>query len=212
MSLDPQGLEPIPEATRRLVQKSSPKGTAIIRLRDALGPVYQDEAFVELFPRRGRPAEAPWRLALVTVFQAMENLSDRQAAQMVALRMDWKYALSLAPEDEGFDYSVLSQFRQRLIEQGAEDLVLEPLLAVCREQGWLKGGGKQRTDSTHVLAAVRTLSSLESVGEALRAALNVLAESEPEWLLEHIEDDWFDRYVHRFELARFPKGQSQREQ
>ena len=62
MSLDPQGLEPIPEATRRLVQKSSPKGTAIIRLRDALGPVYQDEAFVELFPRRGRPAEA--RLSL----------------------------------------------------------------------------------------------------------------------------------------------------
>ena len=212
MSLHPQGLEPIPETTRRLVQKSCPKGTAMTRLRDALGPVYQDEAFVELFPRRGRPAEAPWRLALVTVFQAMENLTDRQAAQMVALRMDWKYALSLAPEDEGFDYSVLSQFRQRLIEQGAEDLVLEPLLTVCREHGWLKGGGKQRTDSTHVLAAVRTLSSLESVGEALRAALNGLAEIEPEWLLEHIEDDWFDRYVHRFELARFPKGQSQREQ
>lgn len=212
MSLQPHGLEPIPEATRRLAQKSSPKGSAIMRLRDALGPIYQDEAFAALFKRRGRPAEAPWRLALVTVFQAMENLTDRQAAQMVALRMDWKYALSLAPEDEGFDYSVLSQFRQRLIEQGAEDLVLEPLLAVCREHGWLKGGGKQRTDSTHVLAAVRSLSSLESVGEALRAALNGLAEIEPEWLLEHIEDDWFDRYVHRFELARFPKGQSQREQ
>ena len=126
MSLQPQGLEPIPQATSRLAHKSSPKGTVIMRLRDALGPIYQDEAFAELFPRRGRPAEAPWRLALVTVFQALENLSDRQAAQMVALRMDWKYALSLAPEDEGFDYSVLSQFRQRLIEQGAEDLVLEP--------------------------------------------------------------------------------------
>lgn len=212
MSLQPQGLEPIAEATRRLIQKSSPKGTVITRLRDALGPIYQDEAFVELFPKRGRPAEAPWRLALVTVFQAMENLPDRQAAQMVALRMDWKYALSLAPEDEGFDYSVLSQFRQRLIEQGAQDLVLEPLVAVCREHGWLNGGGKQRTDSTHGLAALRTLSSLESVGEALRAALNGLAELEPGGLQEHIEDDWFDRYVHRFELARFPKGQSQREQ
>lgn len=212
MSLHPQGLEPIPEATSRLAHKSSPKGTAIMRLRDALGPIYQDEAFAEVFPRRGRPAEAPWRLALVTVFQAMENLSDRQAAQMVALRMDWKYALSLEPEDEGFDYSVLSQFRQRLIDHGAEDLVLEPLLAICREQGWLKAGGKQRTDSTHVLAAVRARSRLESVGEALRAALNALSESEPEWLLSHIEDDWFDRYVHRFELARFPKGQSQRDQ
>src|SRR3989442_13555611 len=212
MSLNPQGLEPIPEATSRLPHKSSPKGSAIMRLRDALGPIYQDESFAELFPRRGRPAEAPWRLALVTVFQAMENLTDRQAAQMVALRMDWKYGLSLAPGDEVFDYSVLSQSRQRLIEEGAQDLVLEPLLAVCRAQGWLKSGGKQRTDSTHVLAAVRSLSSLESVGEAMRAALNGLAESEPEWLLEHIEDDWFDRYVHRFELARFPKGQSQREQ
>jgi transposase len=212
MSLQPQGLEPIPQATSRLAHKSSPKGTAIMRLRDALGPIYQDEAETSLFPRRGRPAEAPWRLALVTVFQALENLSDRQAAQMVALRMDWKYALSLAPEDEGFDYTVLSQFRQRLIEQGAEELVLEPLLAVCREHGWLKAGGKQRTDSTHVLAAVRALSSLESVGEALRAALNALAEIEPQWLLEQVEDDWFDRYVHRFELARFPKAQSQREQ
>lgn len=212
MSMKPQGLEAIPEATSRLAHKSCPKGSAIMRLRDALGPIYQDEDFASLFPRRGRPAEDPWRLALVTVFQAMENLTDRQAAQMVALRMDWKYALSLAPEDEGFDYSVLSQFRQRLLEQGAEDLLLEPLLAVCREHGWLKAGGKQRTDSTHVLAAVRSLSSLESVGEALRAALNALAEIEPEWLLEQVEEDWFDRYVHRFELARFPKAQSQREQ
>src|SRR5438105_7208117 len=136
MSLQPQGLEPIPETTSRLAHKSSPKGSAIMRLRDALGPIYQDESEAELFPRRGRPAEAPWRLALVTVFQAMENLTDRQAAQMVALRMDWKYALSLAPDDEGFDYSVLSQFRQRLLEHGSAELVLEPLLAVCREQGW----------------------------------------------------------------------------
>src|SRR5207244_8985938 len=103
----------------------------------------------------------------------------------------------LAPDDEGFDYSVLSQFRQRLIEQGAQDLVLEPLLAVCRAQGWLKSGGKQRTDSTHVLAAVRSLSSLESVGEALRAALHALAEIEPEWWPEQIEADGFGRCVHR---------------
>jgi len=136
MSMKPQGLEPIPQATMSLARKSSPKGTVIMRLRDAVGPIYQDEAFAHLFAKRGRPAEAPWRLALVTVFQAMENLSDRQAAQMVALRLDWKYALSLEPEDEGFDYTVLSQFRQRLLEHQAAELVLEPLLAVCREQGW----------------------------------------------------------------------------
>src|SRR5205823_5631299 len=135
-----------------------------------------------------------------------------QAAEMVRARLDWKYALSLPLDDEGFDASILVDFRQRLREHHSEELLLEPILRVCREQGWLKAGGKQRTDSTIVLASVRRLSSLESVGEALRAALNALAEIEPEWLLEHIEDDWFDRYVHRFELARFPKAQSQQEQ
>ena len=210
MSMKPHGLEPIPQATISLARKSSPKGTVIMRLRDAVGPIYQDEHFAHLFAKRGRPAEAPWRLALVTVFQAMENLSDRQAAQMVALRLDWKYALSLEPEDEGFDYTVLSQFRQRLLEHQAAELVLEPLLAVCREQGWLKAGGKQRTDATHVLACVRALSSLESVGETLRATLNAIAEVEPEWLRAQIDEEWFDRYVHRFELARLPKAESKR--
>ena len=210
MSMKPHGLEPIAQATMSLARKSSPKGTVIMRLRDAVGPIYQDEHFAHLFAKRGRPAEAPWRLALVTVFQAMENLSDRQAAQMVALRLDWKYALSLEPEDEGFDYTVLSQFRQRLLEHQAAELVLEPLLAVCREQGWLKAGGKQRTDATHVLACVRALSSLESVGETLRASLNAIAEVEPQWLRAQIDEEWFDRYVHRFELARLPKAESKR--
>jgi len=90
--MKPHGLEPIAQATMSLARKSSPKGTVIMRLREAVGPIYQDEHFAHLFAKRGRPAEAPWRLALVTVFQAMENLSDRQAAQMVALRLDWKYA------------------------------------------------------------------------------------------------------------------------
>src|SRR5215467_7195632 len=101
MSLQPQGLEPIPEATSRLAHKSSPKGTAIMRLRDALGPIYQDEAFASLFPRRARPAEAPWRLALVTVFQALENLSDRQAAQMVALRAGVEATISQGVRTQG---------------------------------------------------------------------------------------------------------------
>src|SRR5437868_3336219 len=125
---------------------------------------------------------------------------------MVRGRLDWKYALSLAADDEGFDASILVDFRQRLLEHHAEDLLLEPLLRVCREQGWLKAGGQQRTDSTMVVANVRRLSSLESVGESLRAALNELADVAPDWLLGVIGPDWFDRYVHRFELQRFPKG------
>ena len=211
MSLTPHELDPIPEATRRLMQKACPNGTLATRLRDALGPIYRDEDFADLFPKRGRPAEAPWRLAMVLVLQAMENLTDRQAAQAVCLRLDWKYALSLAPEDEGFDFSILCDFRERLISHHAQERLLAPLVQVCRANGWLKAGGKQRTASTHVLAAVRTLSSIESVGETLRATLNTLAELDASWLLSVITQEWFDRYVHRVELARLPKAGPKRE-
>jgi transposase len=182
-----------------------------MHLRDALGPIYRDEDFAHLFPKRGRAAEAPWRLALITVLQAVENLSDRQAAEMVRGRLDWKYALSLPVDDTGFDASILTDFRQRLVAGQAQDQLLEPILQVCRERGWLKAGGKQRTDSTLVLANARRLSSLESVGETLRATLNDLAEIAPEWVLSVISPEWFDRYVHRFELQRFPKGKQAQE-
>ncbi len=136
MSLHAQPLEPIPALTSRIAHASFPKGTLVMQLRDALGPIFQDADFVQLFPKRGRAAEAPWRLALVTILQALENLPDRQAAEMVRGRLDWKYALSLPLDDEGFDASILPDFRQRLLEHGAQDLLLEPILRVCREHGW----------------------------------------------------------------------------
>ncbi len=211
MSMTPHGLKPIPEETRRLVQRLIPKGTLVTQLRDALGPIYSDEHFAHLFPKRGRPAEAPWQLALVTVLQAIEGLTDRQAAEYVRTRIDWLYALALPLDDPGFDYSILTDFRQRLLSAQAQDLILEPILQLCRQRGWLKARGKQRTDATAVLARVRALSSLESVGESMRAALNALAEQDPDWLSEHLNPEWFDRYVHRFELARFPKAETERQ-
>src|SRR6266571_734517 len=211
MSLHAQPLEPIPDLTSRIAHASFPKGTLAMHLRDVLGPIYEDADFADLFPRRGRAAEAPWRLALVTVLQALENLSDRQAAEMVRGRLDWKYALSLPLDHEGFDASILVDFRQRLVANSAQDRLLEPILQVCRQHGWLKAGGKQRTDSTWVIANVRGLSSLESVGESLRAALNEIAEVAPDWLLGVIRLDWFDRSVHRFELHRLPKEKSAQE-
>ena len=211
MSLHTQPLEPIPDLTSRIAHASFPKGTLAMQLRDALGSIYQDADFADLFPKRGRAAEAPWRLAVVTVLQALENLSDRQAAEMVRGRLDWKYALSLPVDDAGFDASILTDFRQRLLDHEAQDRLLEPILQVCREHGWLKAGGKQRTDSTWVIANVRSLSSLEGVGESLRAVLNEIAEVEPDWLLGVVSPDWFDRYVHRFELQRLPKGEQAKE-
>ena len=212
MSLHAQPLEPIPEQTARIAKASFPKGTFAIQLRDALGPIYQDADFAALFPKRGRAATAPWRLALVTVLQAEETLSDRQAAEMVRARLDWKYALSLPLDDEGFDSTILGDFRQRLVDAEAQDLLLEPILQVCEARGWLKARGQQRTDSTLILANIRQVNSLETVGETLRAALNELADEEPDWLLSVISPDWFDRYVHRFELARFPKSEQAQKQ
>jgi transposase len=112
MSLHAHSLDPIPNLTRRFARASFPKGTLAMHLRDALGPLYQDADFADRFPRRGRAAEAPWRLALVTVLQAVENLSDRQAAEMVRGRLDWIYTLSLPLDDPGFDASMRTDFRQ----------------------------------------------------------------------------------------------------
>ncbi len=174
--------------------------------------IYQDEDFAHLFPARGKPAEAPWRLALVTIFQFAEDLSDRQAADAVRGRIDWKYALSLGLTDPGFDHTVLSEFRGRLVAGGAERLLLDVLLRRFRELALLKARGRQRTDSTHVLAAVRALNRLELVRETMRHALDVLAEVAPGWLSVHARGDWVRRYQRRSDEERLPKGkEAQRE-
>src|SRR6266699_6748766 len=165
MSMYARELGTIPEETVRVAHAACPKGTLAMRLRDALGELYQDEQFAALYPVEGQPAYEPWRLAVVTVLQYAENLTDRQAADAVRERIDWKYSLGLDLTDPGFDFSLLSEFRLRLVEAGAETLLLDRLLEVCKQRGWLKAGGKQRTDSTHVLARVRSLSNLECVGE-----------------------------------------------
>src|SRR6266581_6871116 len=210
MSMYPQEIGSIPAETRRVARAAYPKGSLAMRLRDELGGIYRDEPFVGLFATRGQPAEAPWRLAIVLVLQYVEGLTDRQAAEAVRGRIDWKYALGLELADPGMDASVLSEFRERLVAGQAETLLLEVLLERCKQRGWLKAGGKQRTDSTHVLARVRSLSNLECVGETLRAALDDVALLAPEWLVRQISSDWFERYSHRVENYRLPKAESQR--
>ncbi len=210
MSMHSHELEPIPEETARVVRAACPKGTLAMWLRDELGAVYQDEQFAALDPVEGELGYAPWRLAVVTMLQYAENLTDRQAANAVRERLDWKYGLGLELDDPGFDFSLLSEFRRRLVDKGAEMLLLDRLLEVCQQRGWLKARGKQRVDSTHVLARVRSLSNLEYVGETLRAALDDLAALAPEWLVKQIGADWFDLYSYRVENYRLPKAESQR--
>jgi transposase len=195
MSLQPQEIAPVPEETERIARAAFPKGNIYLRLRDEIGTIFDDPMFAPLFPARGQPAECPWQLALITVMQFIEGLSDCQAADAVRSRIDWKYALGLELTDPGGDASVLCEFRARLIAGGLEQALLEAMLARFKERGLLKARGQQRTDSTHVLAAVRTLNRLESIGETLRAALNSLATVAPAWLADLVAPDWFERYA-----------------
>lgn len=210
--LKPNRQEAIPEETIKVAKAAFPIGNMYLSLRDRLGPIYEDEMFQDLYPSLGQPAESPGRLALITVMQYVEDLSDRQAAEAVRSRIDWKYMLGLKLEDPGFDFSVLSEFRQRLLQGGVESLLLETLVARCAELGFLKGQKKQRTDSTHVLAAVRALSLLELVGEAMRRVLDEAARLAPDWLRQHMNEEWIKRYERRFEGYGLPASQAKREQ
>ncbi len=128
MSLQPQSIPPVPEETARVAQAAFAKGNVYMRMRDELGSLYDDASFAPLYPKRGQPAVPPWRLALITVMQFMENLSDRQAAEAVRARLDWKYALSLDLSERGFDFSVLSEFRSRLLSGEPQAQLLDRLL------------------------------------------------------------------------------------
>src|SRR5918999_5974137 len=211
MSLKPSPPQPVPEETARVAQAAFPAGNPYLTFRDALGPLFQDEDFTALFPPEGQPGLPPWRLALVTILQFRENLTDRQAAEAVRARIDWKYLLGLELGDPGFDFSVLSEFRDRLLDSHAEALLLDTLLERCRALGWLTARGQQRTDSTHVLAAIRVMNRLELVAETLRAALNDLATMAPTWLQHMVPPEWYERYGKRIEDMHLPREPAKRE-
>lgn len=211
MSLEPRVDQGVPGLTAQVVRSAFPKGTLAMRIRDAIGPLYTDAQFAGAFSSDGSPAASPAALALVHVLAYAENLSDRQAADQVRARMDWKYLLGLELTDSGFDYSVLSEFRARLVEHGIEEKILEAVLAACTRQGLLRRGGRARTDSTQVLAAVAQLNRMEFVGQSLKAALEALAAAHPAWLAAHISAEVAQRYVDRIDTFRFPKGADSRQ-
>jgi transposase len=211
MSLRPRDFSVVPEDTDRVARAAFPKGNPYLKLRDELGVIYEDHSFAALFgSARGRPAESPGCLALVTVLQFAENLSDRQAAEAVRGRIDWKYLLGLELTDAGFDYTLLHEFRQRVLEHRAEQQLLNSLLELFKTRKLLKVRGKQRTDSTHVLAAIQILNRLELAGETLRHVLNVLAAVLPDWIREQAAPEWFERYGRPFTQWRLPRAREER--
>jgi transposase len=189
--------EPDPLIAAAIAAKYSgkrPRPLAVL-IRDRLGEWLGDEDFAAAFGIRGRPGWSPSRLALVTMLQRAENLTDRQAAEAVRTRIDWQYLLGLPLDDPGFDHTVLAEFRGRVAGAGLEQVVLDALLARLVPEGLVKAGGKQRTDSTHVVAAVAALTRLQLAGESVRAALEALAAAHPAWLEQRVcVSDFARRY------------------
>lgn len=211
--MHPQEKWQIPEETKRVAYAVFKKGNSYLKIVEELGQLYEDKEF-QILDRAncGKNAISPARLALITIFQFAEGLTDRQTAEAVRSRIDWKYALGLELTDEGFDFTVLSDWRKRLLANGEAEKLLTKMLWHLKEIDPLRARGKPRTDSTHVLGVIRKVNRLECMGETLRKALNDLATIAPDWLRDKVTDDWFDLYCVRFEQYRLPQKQSEKQE
>jgi transposase len=213
MSVQPQPWpQPAPEnvAAVAAMYRGKRERPLPVMVRDKLGEWLSDEQFAGAYGTRGKPGWPPSRLALVTIFQMAENLTDRQAAEAVRTRIDWKYALGLDLADPGFDDSVLSEFRARVATSGLDQVVLDTLLQRLAAGGLVAAGGKMRTDSTHVIAAVRDLNRLELAGESVRACLEALAVAAPQVVAQLLDDSWGKRYAARIDTWRMPASETKK--
>lgn len=212
MSMHPQPFPALPEDTARVVQVAfKRKGNVYVTIGDQIGPLFEDVDFAGLYAADGKPAVAPNLLALVTVFQFMENLPDRDAADAVRARMDWKYALHLSLTDMGFNASVLSEFRERLVQHAAAQQMFEQVLRRLQGLDLLRKGGKQRTDATAVLAASALLNRVQLVAETVRLALEDLADYRPDWLRSIALPHWYERDSLVLTTFRLPRTKEQQE-
>lgn len=212
MSVHVEPWPALPEDTARVARAAfKRKGNIYLIIGDQLGTLFDEVDFAQLYAADGKPALAPNLLALVSVFQFMENLPDREAADAVRSRIDWKYALHLPLADTGFDDSVLSEFRARLAQHALAQTMFEQVLRRLQGLGLLQKGGKQRTDATYVLAATQVLNRVQFVAETMRLALEALAEYRPAWLRAIALPHWYERYSLVLTGFRLPRTQEQQE-
>jgi transposase len=205
--------EPAAEVVRAVRVKYRGRQVPLpVAVRDRFGELFADAEFAGAFAVTGPRGWSPGRLALVTVLQMAENLTDRQAAEAVRDRLSWAYALGLDLADTGFDHSVLSEFRSRVVAHHLEEKVLDLLLARLTEMGLVGAGGKQRTDSTAVIAAVRDVNRLELAGESVRAAVEALSAAAPDWLAQVIDvPGWSRRYGRRIDSWKMPASKTKQD-
>lgn len=213
MSLLAASLPALSEATARVAKAAfKRKSNVYLTIGDQLGALFDDIDFACMYAADGAPALSPNLIALVTIFQFMENMPDDEAADAVRSRIDWKYALHLALDDMGFDSSVLSDFRSRLEQQGQVQVLYEQVLKRLTALGLVKKGGKQRTDSAAVLAATQLLNRVELVAETMRLAVEALADYRPEWLRMIALPHWYERYGLVLTSFRLPRAKHKQEE
>ena len=194
----------MPEDTAQLGRKIMKSDDPYLIIGDQLSEIISDRDYIDLYPLEGRAGISPALLAMVSCLQAIECVSDRAAARMVVIRVDWKYALGLPLDYQGFDYSVLSEYRDRLVKHDATLRVFDKLLNKLRELGLVKGR-LQRTDSLAILGAVNVLNRLEMVIETVRVTLEAIARTNGKWLKENVPDSFMKPYIERAENARLVK-------
>jgi transposase len=163
-------------------------------VKDRLDGLWCDEDLADCYPRDGRPGLSPAQLATICMLPFLLGLSDRQAAEAVRCRIDFKYAMALELDAPGFHHSVLADFRERLTQGDRADCLLDLALARLTDAGLVRERTTQRTDSTHVLAAVRDVTRLELGTAAVRAAREEIASTTPHLLVGLIDKGWARRY------------------
>jgi transposase len=209
MCLKPVPPRPIPEATAALVKALFPEGSVYQFIGDVLFEQFRDEDFADLYPKDGQPSISPVLLSFVTIFQALEDLSDRQTVYCLRFRFDWKYALHLEPGYKGFDHTVLSEFRQRLLRHGAESRVFTAIFAQLKQLGFYKHKGIQRTDSLAIYTHHRLLKRIELCVETMRVCIKHLLHHAPEWTRATLPLAWEERYAKRCKSERMSEEERQ---
>jgi transposase len=209
MCLKVQPPWPMPTETERIGQKLLAEKDVYRLIGDRLFAQLNEAEYADLYSSEGKPGISPILLAFVSVFQFMEKLADRQAVRALQMRLDWKYALHLPMEYAGFDFSVLSEFRDRLIKGQAEGRVFEKLVEQIRALGLIKEHGKQRSDSIAMLTKVRRLCRLETVVETLRLAIVAIVDTDRVWSEAILPPDWEEKYGERFVRQRYSEKEWQ---
>ncbi len=198
---------PVLEVVGQLFDESDP----FLLISQHVAQRFADEDFGDLYGVRGPIPDSPKVLALASLLQFITKVPDRQAARYARMDLGWKLALGLPIEHAGFHFSLLSEFRERLLCSEKHRLIFDECLLMLVELGLVRKGGKQRLDATHVLGAVRELSRLELVCESLRKTVEDLVR-----LLGHdaatklVGDEAMDFTARKWILSKMGKDKKRR--